>query len=474
MIPVTLFEGQKVALFGLGGSGLITARALAAGGAQVVAFDDNPTSIKKAAAEGIETGDLRQLDWSDCQALVLAPGVPLTHPQPHWAVESAHKAGVEIIGDIELFSRMMQAEGRKAPFVAITGTNGKSTTTVLIAHMLVSAGRNVQMGGNIGRAVLDLDPLSDEPANQVYVVECSSYQINLAPTLQAHVGVLLNVTPDHLERHGTIENYAAIKERLVAASDVAVVGVDDDICMQVAEQLTQNKAPLFRISGLQEPGADIGYDGTSLIDHSGRSLVSLEGIGSLRGRHNGQNAAATLAICQALGLSEEEVLRGFQTFPGLAHRMEQVGHVNGVLFINDSKATNAEAAAPALSSFERVHWIVGGLAKQGGIEALAPYFSRVAKAYLIGEAAGTFAAQLGDTIPYEIAGTLQQAVNHAALDAAQETSADSVQDLGDGSGAVVLLSPAAASFDQFPNFEKRGEAFKDAVAVLNGFVGIED
>jgi UDP-N-acetylmuramoylalanine--D-glutamate ligase len=474
MIPVTLFEGQKVALFGLGGSGLITARALSAGGAQVVAYDDNPASVAKAAAEGINTGDLRELDWSDCKALVLAPGVPLTHPQPHWTVELALKAGVEIIGDIELFSRMMQAEGRKAPFVAITGTNGKSTTTALIAHVLASAGRDVQMGGNIGRAVLDLDPLSDAPANQVYVVECSSYQIDLAPTLQAHVGVLLNVTPDHLERHGTIENYAAIKERLVAASDVAVVGVDDDICMQVAEQLTQNKTPLFRISGLQEPGADIGYDDTNLVDHAGQALVSLEGIGSLRGRHNGQNAAATLAVCQALGLSEDEVLRGFQSFPGLAHRMEQVGHANGVLFINDSKATNAEAAAPALSSFERVHWIVGGLAKQGGIDALAPHFPRVAKAYLIGEAAGTFAAQLGDTIPYEIAGTLQQAVNHAALDAAQEASANSTRDLGDGSGAVVLLSPAAASFDQFPNFEKRGEAFKQAVAALDGFVGIKD
>ncbi|MEP0943711.1 MAG: UDP-N-acetylmuramoyl-L-alanine--D-glutamate ligase [Rhizobiaceae bacterium] len=472
MIPITLFKGQKVALFGLGGSGLITAQALAAGGANVIAFDDNPVSVETATEKGIKTGDLRQLDWSNCSALVLAPGVPLTHPQPHWTVELALKAGVEIIGDVELFSRMMLVEGRRAPFVAITGTNGKSTTTALIAHVLASAGRDVQMGGNIGRAVLDLDPLSDEPANQVYVVECSSYQIDLAPTLKSSVGVLLNVTPDHLERHGTIENYAAIKERLVAASDLAVVGVDDDICMQVADQLTHNKTPLYRISGLEQPGADIGYDDTNLIDGDGKPMISLEGIGSLRGRHNGQNAAATLAVCQALGLSQDEVLHGFKTFPGLAHRMEQVGHANGVLFINDSKATNAEAAAPALSSFERVHWIVGGLAKQGGIESLTPYFPRVAKAYLIGEAAGTFAAQLGDTIPYEIAGTLQQAVNHAAADAALD--AESTQDLGNGSDAVVLLSPAAASFDQFPNFEKRGEAFKDAVAALNGFVGIED
>jgi len=469
MIPVTLFEGQKVALFGLGGSGLITARALQAGGAQVIAFDDNPDSVDKAREKGISTGDIRQIDWGDCQALILAPGVPLTHPQPHWSVELALKAGVEVIGDVELFSRMLQKQGRKAPFVAITGTNGKSTTTALISHVLASAGRDVQMGGNIGRAVLDLDPLSDEPANQVYVVECSSYQIDLAPSLQAHVGVLLNVTPDHLERHGTIENYATIKERLVAASDVAVVGVDDEYCVDVAAQLEDNKTPLFRISGSANAGVDIGFDGINLINESSRPLIKLAGIGSLRGQHNGQNAAACLAVCQALGLSDEDVSNGFRSFPGLAHRMEQVGTVGDVLFINDSKATNAEAAAPALSSFEKVHWIAGGLAKDGGIDALAPHFSRIAKAYLIGEAAGTFAAQLGDTIPYEIAGTLQQAVNHAARDAANDAPRDSK-----GAGSVVLLSPAAASFDQFPNFEKRGDAFKQAVASLEGFKGIED
>ena len=477
MIPVSLFKGHKVALFGLGGSGLITARALQEGGALVTAFDDNPASVDNANENGISTGDLRELDWSDCKALILAPGVPLTHPQPHWSVELALRAGVEVIGDIELFSRTMQDLGRKAPFVAITGTNGKSTTTALISHVLKSAGRNVQMGGNIGRAVLDLDPLSEDPANQVYVVECSSYQIDLAPSLQAHVGVLLNVTPDHLERHGTIENYAAIKERLVAASDIAVVGVDDEFCVQVAAQLEANNTPLFRISGSSGPGVDIGFDGKHLNDDSGNPLVKLAGIGSLRGKHNGQNAAACLAVCQALGLSEHEVLMGLKSFPGLAHRMEQVGKVGDVLFINDSKATNAEAAAPALSSFDRVHWIAGGLAKDGGIETLAPHFPRVAKAYLIGEAAGMFAAQLGDTIPYEIAGTLQQAVNHAALDAATDAARDAenkASGTDDGSGAVVLLSPAAASFDQFPNFEKRGEAFKEAVASLEGFKSIED
>ncbi len=475
MIPVTLFEGQKVALFGLGGSGLITARALQAGGAELVAFDDNPASVKKAHQIGIPTGDLRKIDWDNCQALILAPGVPLTHPQPHWSVDLAARAGVEVIGDIELFSRMMQKQGRTAPFVAITGTNGKSTTTALISHVLSSAGRDVQMGGNIGRAVLDLDPLSDDPANQVYVVECSSYQIDLAPSLQAHVGVLLNITPDHLERHGTIENYAAIKQRLVAASDIAVVSVDDDFCRQAANSIEHNSTPLLRISGTPVSGSDIGFDGSDLINEAREPVISLTGLGSLRGQHNGQNAAACLAVCQSLGVSNEQVLSGFSSFPGLAHRMEQVGTVGNVLFINDSKATNAEAAAPALSSFDKVHWIAGGLAKDGGIEALAPHFSRIEKAYLIGEAAATFAAQLGDTIPYEIAGTLQQAVNHAAKDAGMKFGdASPMPESGAGSVAVVLLSPAAASFDQYANFEIRGDAFKKAVSALEGFKGIED
>ena len=249
MIPVTTFAGRAVALFGLGGSGLVTAKALLAGGAEVVAFDDNPDSVSKAAADGVPTANLREQDFSRFSALVLAPGVPLTHPQPHWTVDLAHRAGIEIIGDIELFCRELAAKQFAAPLVAITGTNGKSTTTALIAHVLKQAGRDVQMGGNIGRAVLDLDPVSDnEPAAQAYVVECSSYQIDLAPSLEPSVGVLLNVTPDHLERHGTIENYAGIKERLVAKADLAVLGVDDDYCLDIAGRLTATDKPLMRIS----------------------------------------------------------------------------------------------------------------------------------------------------------------------------------------------------------------------------------
>ena len=456
MIPVEQSRGKRLALFGLGGSGMVTARALLAGGADVVCWDDNPASVEKASSEGLVTQDLRTLDWSDIDELVLAPGVPLTHPVPHWSVEKAHAAGVPIIGDVELFSRELAATGGSR-LIAITGTNGKSTTTALIAHVLSCAGRDVQMGGNIGRAVLDLDPISGDP-DQVYVVECSSYQIDLAESLRPDVGVLLNVTPDHLDRHGTIENYASIKERLVAKAKLPVVGVDDSYCKAIASRLSDATT----ISALPGATASIVFDDGKLLDDDGAQIASLGGIGSLRGAHNGQNGAAAFAACRAVGLSASEIQQGFETFPGLAHRMEQVGYVGKVLFINDSKATNAEAAAPALSSFDKVHWIAGGLAKDGGIEPLGPLFQHVAKAYLIGEAAPQFAAQLKDTIPYEISGTLQLAVNHAASDAEEGEE-----------GGIVLLSPAAASFDQFPNFEKRGEAFKEAVAALDGFVPIE-
>ncbi|MEL6505205.1 MAG: UDP-N-acetylmuramoyl-L-alanine--D-glutamate ligase [Pseudomonadota bacterium] len=460
MIPVTSCKGQTLALFGLGGSGLVTAAALMAGGARVVAWDDNPASVEKARAQGVKTADLREADWSGFAGLVLAPGVPLTHPQPHWTVDMAHRHGVAIIGDVELFFRQMDAAGRSAPVVAITGTNGKSTTTALIAHVLASAGRDVQMGGNIGRAVLDLDPVSNQPANQAYVVECSSYQIDLTPSIKPHVGLLLNLTPDHLERHGSMDNYSAIKERLVAASDLAIVGMDDDYCLEIIDHLTAAKTPLTTISSHSGSAVDVGFANGALVNPSKEELVKLEGIGSLRGAHNGQNAAAAYAACEALGLSVEEIEAGFRSFPGLAHRMEQVGHARGVLFINDSKATNAEAALPALSSFEKVRWIAGGLAKEGGIAALQRQFHRIEKAYLIGEAAGTYAAQLGDGVAYEISGTLDHAVANAARDAT-------------GKDEVVLLSPAAASFDQFPNFEKRGDAFREAVRALPGFKPME-
>ena len=462
MIPAQAFAGKKVALFGLGGSGRATADALREGGADVLAWDDNPESVSKAAEGGVPVGDLRAADWTGISSLVLSPGVPLTHPKPHWTVELARGAGVEIIGDIELFSRERAARAPDAPFIAITGTNGKSTTTALAAHILSSAGRDTQMGGNIGRAVMTLDP--PEPGRH-FVVECSSYQIDLAPSVNPTAGVLLNLTPDHLDRHGTMQHYALIKERLVGGSDTAIIGVDDVFCTQIADRLQRAGKDVIRISKRLPLTDGLFADGANLMqaDHGRFSrIVTLEDIGSLRGQHNTQNSLAAVAACIKVGLSLREIQSGLDSFPGLAHRMEQVGRKDHVLFVNDSKATNADAAAPALSSFNRIYWIAGGLPKEGGIEPLRSFFTRVAKAYLIGEAAPAFSATLGEAVPYEISGTLEAAVEHAAADAARD----------DAEEAVVLLSPACASFDQFKNFEVRGEAFRVAVNAVAGFKGI--
>ncbi|KAA3512370.1 UDP-N-acetylmuramoyl-L-alanine--D-glutamate ligase [Agrobacterium rosae] len=458
MIPVTSLADKKVALFGLGGSGLVTARALVAGGADVTAFDDNPDSVAKAQAEGIHTADLRTLDWSKLAAFVLAPGVPLTHPKPHWLVDLAKAAGVEVIGDIELFVRERRAHAPDCPFIAITGTNGKSTTTALIAHILTSSGRDTQLGGNIGTAILSLEP---PKAQRFYVVECSSYQIDLAPTLNPTAGILLNLTPDHLDRHGTMQHYADIKERLVAGSDTAVVGVDDSYCTLIADRIERAGVKVSRISKRNVVADGLYAEGSRIMKAEGGTsslLVDLDGIQTLRGSHNAQNAAAAIAACLAVGVSVDEVKAGLNSFPGLKHRMQPVGRRGNVTFVNDSKATNADAAAPALSSYDRIYWIAGGLPKAGGISSLSPLFSHVAKAYLIGEAAPDFAATLGESVPYEIAGTLDKAVAHAAADA-QADGRD---------GNVVMLSPACASFDQYKNFEIRGDSFVGHVAALDG------
>src|SRR3989454_835844 len=375
MIAVTVFAGKKVAVFGLGGSGLTSASALLAGGADVIGWDDDADAALKATSAGIPTADLRQVDWSRISALVLAPGVPVTHPTPHWTVALARAAAVEVMGDIELFCRERRARAPNAPFVAITGTNGKSTTTALVAHLLCSGGRDAQIGGNIGTAILSLAPPEEARA---HVVECSSYQIDLAPTLDPSVGVLLNVSEDHLDRHGTLA----------------------------------------------------------------------------------QNAACAAGAALALGLSAEAIQQGLRSFPGLAHRMEQVGRKARVLFVNDSKATNADSAAQALACFSDIFWIAGGKAKTGGIASLARFFPRMRKAYLIGEAATDFAAELEAHVPHTVAGTLERPVELAAADA----------EASDVAEPVVLLSPACASFDQYRNFEVRGDKFRELVRALPGLM----
>ena len=465
MIPITTFAGKKVALFGLGASGMASASALLAGGADVVAFDDSADTMEKARAAGIPTADLRHIDWSRVAALILAPGVPLTHPAPHWTVGLARNAAVEVIGDIELFCRERRITAPHSPFIALTGTNGKSTTTALVAHLMASANYDVQLGGNIGTAILSLQP----PApGRVHVIECSSFQIDLAPSLDPSIGILLNVTEDHLDRHGTIADYAAIKERLVTGvqrDGTAIVGVDDSWCQAVADRIGRAGKRIERIS-VRRPLSDGLYvEGDQVMRAAGgtaRAVVQIGGIGSLRGLHNAQNAAAATAAGLALGLSPETIQNGLVSFPGLAHRMEQVGRKGQVLFVNDSKATNADAAARALASFADIFWIVGGKAKSGGITSLEGYFPRIAKAYLVGEAAGAFAGTLQGKVPFIVAGTIDRAVELAARDA----EASGLKE------PVVLLSPACASYDQYRNFELRGAAFRDAVLGLAGVVAV--
>jgi UDP-N-acetylmuramoylalanine--D-glutamate ligase len=461
MIPVTSFAGKTVAVFGLGGSGLASCHALKAGGAEVIAADDNADNVAKAAQAGFITADLRTISWANIVALILTPGAPLTHPAPHWSVLLARQAGVEVIGDVELFCRERRRHAPNAPFVAITGTNGKSTTTALIAHLTKVAGYDTQMGGNIGTAILSLEP---PRMGRVHVIEMSSYQIDLTPSLDPSVGILLNVTEDHIDRHGTLAHYAAVKERLVAGvqpGGTAIVGVDDGWCRDIADRLDRTGRRVVRIS-VRNPLPDgIYVEHETIVRASGaaRSEVArLGGIGSLRGLHNAQNAACAAACALAMGITTEILQNGLRSFPGLAHRMEQVGRRDNVLFVNDSKGTNADAAAHALSSFTDIFWIAGGKPKAGGITSLTGYFPRIRKAYLIGEAAAEFSGTLGERVPHEMSGTLDVAVASAARDAEASGLTE----------AVVLLSPACASFDQYRNFEIRGAAFRDLVTALPG------
>ncbi len=461
MIPVTTFAGKTVAVFGLGHSGLLAAQALRDGGADVVAFDDNADSVAKARQAGLTTRDLRELDWSRVAALVPAPGVPLTHPDPHWSVKLAHKADVEIIGDIELFCRERAKSGPQRPLIAITGTNGKSTTTALIAHLVKSAGYDAQMGGNIGVPVLALAPFVP---GRVYVLEVSSYQIDLAPSLHATVGILLNVSEDHLDRHGTMEHYAAIKALLPARIErggTAVIGVDDRWTRDAANRIERAGKKVVRVSVLAPVRDGYYAEGTRILRAAGGkayAVAQLAGIGSLRGAHNAQNAACAVAAGVALGLGLPAIQKGLASFPGLAHRMQQVGRKGKVLFVNDSKATNANSTEKALSSFPDIYWIAGGKPKTGGIAGLAEFFPRIRKAYLIGEAAADFARTLEGKVPYEIDEVMSAAVDAATRDA----------EASDAHEPVVLLSPACASFDQYRNFEIRGKAFADLVLAIPG------
>ena len=461
MIPVRGFEGKTVAVFGLARTGLAAARALAAGGAEVAVWDERAQGLAAAQAEGFEIVDLSAAEWSGFDALMLSPGVPLTHPEPHWTVRKAREAGVEILGDIELFARTVNlAPVHKRPrIIAITGTNGKSTTTALIGHLCSHAGRDTRIGGNIGVGVLDLP---DMHGGAVYVLELSSYQLDLTSSLKPDVSVLLNISPDHLERHGGMEGYVAAKRRILmnqGGGDTAVIGVDDPwgqrLCTEVK---ASNRRTIVPVSASKAIGRGVYALQGVLYDATGDRALQVADLNrarSLPGRHNWQNAAAAYAAVRGLGAPAPEIAEGLLSFPGLAHRMETVGHVRGVRFVNDSKATNSDAARQALSSYPRVYWIAGGRAKDGGIESLVDLFPRIACAYLIGEAAPEFARTLEGRAAHVNCADLAAAVSRAFADARAS-----------GEGGVVLLSPACASFDQFADFEARGEAFRAAVLDL--------
>lgn len=443
MIALSPLAGRSVGVFGLGKAGAASVTALAAGGADVYAWDDRPVSGSDARYIPVQ-----QWPWEKLVAVVLAPGVPLTHPVPHPVVTLAERHKVPVVGDVELLYRAQP----DAHYVAITGTNGKSTTTTLIGHIFHSAGRTAEVGGNLGTAALSLEPMGK---GEDYILELSSYQLDLLHTARFNVAVLLNITPDHLDRHGDMQGYITAKKHIFERQqmeDAAVIVVDDEYTKAIAGELKvvgmQRVVPVSTQHAVD--GGVFVKDGVLVdrLDDMGREF-DLRDIESLPGAHNWQNAACAYAAARLSGIEPEVIYAALKSFAGLRHRLQAVATINDVKFINDSKATNADAVQHALKPYNNIYWIAGGKAKSGGIEALAPLFPHVKRAYLIGDAQDMFAKTLEGTLDYVCCGTLEQATEQAARDAFSEAM----------EGAVVLLSPACASFDQFKSFEHRGDVF---------------
>lgn len=470
MIPVRGYEGAKVAVLGLGRSGLATVRALIAGGATPLLWDDSPESRARAEAEGFTITDLtRNAALEDVAALIVSPGIPHLYPRPNPVIARALELGVKVDNDIGLFFQSFATEeweefDTTPRVICVTGSNGKSTTTALIHHICEAAGRPAEMAGNIGRGVLDLDPAHD---GAVIVLELSSYQTDLARALTPDIAVFTNLSPDHLDRHNGMGGYFAAKRRLFAEGgpDRAVIGVDEVEGRFLANQIAQGPADdrVIRISvdaKLEGFGWSVFARKGFLSEwRKGRQVASIDlrGIAGLPGAHNHQNACAAYAATRSLGFAPRVIEQALQTFQGLPHRSQLLREIGGVKFVNDSKATNVDSAAKALQAFPRIRWIAGGLGKDGGIAQLEPQLGSVVKAYLIGHSARDFALQLPPGLDHEIAETMEAAVARAHAEAEP--------------GDVVLLAPAAASFDQYPNFEKRGEHFAALVAALPDAAG---
>ena len=461
MIACEGYAAKHVAVIGLGKSGLAAARALCRSGARVLAWDDGEAAREMAEAEGIPVRDPKRINWAAMDALVLSPGIAHTYPKPHDAARLAKDAGVPIIGDAELLA----TSGAGAPMIAITGTNGKSTTTALVGHILEHAGRDVEVGGNLGPAICDMAMMEQGSA---YVLELSSYQLELCPSARFKVAVLLNITPDHLDRHGGMGGYIRAKKnifRAQGAGDISVVGIDDEASNAIYDELKAKSGRMIIPVSCQgnAPGG-VYIDGSMLIDDLQNEAVKVMDVAKLAhlpGRHNAQNIVAAYAAARMMSVSVDDIIKGVQSFPGLAHRQERLGELNGVAFVNDSKATNAQAAAKALVCYDNIYWIAGGLAKDGGLEGLETLMDAVRGAFLIGDAAEAFADFLNDKVKVEMCGDLQTATE-TAYAAAQ---ADGLND------ATVLLSPACASFDQFKCFEQRGDIFR---AIYKGMVADRD
>jgi UDP-N-acetylmuramoylalanine--D-glutamate ligase len=447
-------KGKKYGVFGLGKSGVATVASLAESGAEVFAWDDTEKSRQGLGVLSEHLSEVENWPWAELSSLILSPGVPLTHPHPHPIVERAKSNGVEIIGDVELLYRAYP----DATYIGITGTNGKSTTTALTGHILQSAGLNVQVGGNIGMPVLGLVSPS---AKDIMVLELSSFQLDLVNTTRFNYSLLLNITQDHLDRHGDMIGYVNAKRNIFSRQtpkDIAIIGVDDNYCIGLLSYLSTipDRPRTVTVSREKEiPGGVSFYDAAVYagLNPNRTCEFDLHGMSSLRGWHNYQNAAFAIAVALCLGLDTGPIFSALETFQGLPHRMEVVGKLEGVEFINDSKATNADAAAKALEVFENIYWIAGGLPKAGGISTLESYFPRIRKAYLIGDAQKDFASTLEGRASYKLCGNMQSAFEAAVSDVMTEKP----------ERAVVLLSPACASYDQWPNFEVRGDAFRDMV-----------
>lgn len=461
MIVSRAYADKDVAVFGLARSGVSAVRSLRAGGARIAAWDDREEARAAAEREGAMIAPFTDWPWDKLRALILSPGVPFTNPAPHPVVTTARDAGVEIIGDIELFAREIRSGADKpgrAPVIVITGTNGKSTTTALIGHILASCGHNAEIGGNIGKPALDLAPPG---AKTIYVLEISSYQIDLSPGLVSDVSVLTNITPDHIDRHGSLKGYAAVKMKLLtqtAKDGLVCIGVDDPSSAAIHTHFVSHDGPKpVPVSVGKVLGRGVFVLDGVLYDAQSQNaalVMDLKEAGHLPGAHNWQNAAVAYAACRPFVRDARAISAAIVDFPGLPHRLEKVGRAGKVSFVNDSKATNADAAERALVCYPDIYWIAGGRAKEGGIGSLKPHFPRIRKAYLIGEAAARFAHTLAGHVSYEISATLEQAVASAFADAAHSPAP----------APVVLLSPACASFDQFRDFEHRGEVFRSLVA----------